>query len=358
MMEKVGPVAVRNLIDVLGSARAVFEADAGGLMQARGIGRELAATIQAQRRELDWEGEEGRAAELGARLITPLEDEYPPALKEIHDPPLALYVQGQLESRDRHAIAVVGTRRPTHYGRETAERFGYRLGQTGWCVISGLAAGVDTAAHKGALKAKGRTLAVLGSALDCIYPAENSGLAREIAKRGAVISEFPLGRRPDKTTFPMRNRIVSGMSRGVLVVEADTKSGALITANQALEQGRNVFAVPGRIDSPASRGTNDLLKRGAAAVTSIDDIEGAYEFLIPPPRAVPEAGNEAPKMKLTVDEQKIVDVLGGGDSDVDAVIRATGLQPAVVGSLLISMEMKRIVRTLPGRIVALNSGAT
>jgi DNA processing protein len=278
--------------------------------------------------------------------VTTIDDEYPAMLRDIHDPPLALYVKGKLQSRDRHAVAVVGTRHPTHYGRDTAETLGHGLAASGMTVVSGLAEGIDTAAHRGALKARGRTIAVLGGAMDCLYPPSNAGLAAQIEGQGAVVTEFPFGRQPDKTTFPMRNRIVSGMSMGVVVVEAGPSSGAMITADQALEQGRSVFAVPGRIDVQASRGCHELIKAGAKLVTGVEDILKEFEFLIP----VRAAGAE-PAPDLNADERKLLSALDEGERDVDTLIRLTGLTPASVNCLLLGLEMKRLVRVLPGRLV-------
>ena len=353
MMGRVGPVGVRSLQRSLGSVRAVFEADAAALAQAPGIGREFAAAVVAQRDHVDWRGEEDRATALGARIVTPCDPEYPRPLSEIHDPPLALYVKGNLQGGDRHAIAVVGTRRPTHYGREQASRLAYGLAKAGMTVVSGLARGVDTEAHEAALKASGRTLAVLGGALDCMYPASNKGLADRIAASGAVLSEFPLGRQPDKTTFPMRNRIVSGLSMGVVVVEAGARSGALITSAQALAQGRLVFAIPGRVDVPSAAGCLSLIRDGAKLVTCLDDILQEFEYLVPQGTAAGEPAHAIPAVPLSGDEARLAAVLEEGECDVDGLIRSTGMSPAAVNSILFSMEMKRAVRMLPGRVVEL-----
>ncbi len=236
-------------------------------------------------------------------------------------------------------------------GNKVADRIAYQLAQTGFTVVSGLARGIDTAGHRGTLKGKGRTFAVLGSALDCLYPAENAELADQIAKHGAVISEYPLGREPDRTTFPYRNRIVSGLSMGVLVVEAPFKSGALITADMALEQGRSVFAVPGRIDTPSSRGTHRLIKNGARLVDDIEDIIHEFEFLIT--EEAQASCSESLSIKFTEDEEAIIEVLCEGECDVDTLAQRTQLNVSKISSLLIGLEMKRIIRMLPGRIVAL-----
>ena len=363
MMDKIGPVGVRSLVSVLGSASAIFSASAAELQQADGIGPLLAEQILRRRDDLEVEGEMQRAAETGTRLVTPLDDEYPAALKTIHDPPLALYVRGQLKAADRHGIAVVGTRHPTHYGMDCARNLSYQLAKAGVCVISGLALGVDTAAHEGALRSGGRTLAVIGSGFDHLYPDENTGLAERIAEHGAVLSEFPFARKPDKTTFPMRNRIVSGISRGVLVIEAGLRSGAMITASQAMEQGRSVFAVPGRIDSYASAGTNALLKDGAGLVTGAGDILEHFEMLFPLPArqaADPSAPGEDRGMPVATgrpdlngDETRVITLLEGGEMGVDVLIRESGIRPAVMASLLVGLELKKVVRMLPGRQVTL-----
>lgn len=354
MMEKVGPVGVRALVSALGSAKAIFQADKNVMMKVDGVGRELARAIVEQRDNVDWKGELDRASAMGAHIVAQVDSEYPEQLLQIHDPPLALYVWGTLKSRDKHSIAIVGTRRPTHYGRESAANLAYQLAKAGFVIVSGLARGIDTAAHQGALKAKGRTLAVIGSALDCIYPASNVDLARIISEKGAVITEFPFGKHPDKTTFPMRNRILSGLSMGVLVVEAGSTSGALITARQGLEQGRSVFAVPGRIDSHASRGSHRLIKDGARLIENVDDVLHEYEFLIPP--SVKQfAGKDSRRPELSDNEACLIGLLKDGETDVDSLIRASGLKPAVVSALLIGLEMKKMIRMLPGRVVELRN---
>lgn len=350
MMDRVGPVSVRSLCQALGSVAAVLVADAGALAQAEGVGRATAQAIVEARGRIDVAGEERRADAAGARIITPVDIEYPEPLKEIHDPPLALYVRGALEGRDRHAIAVVGTRRPTHYGQRCAEMLAGQLARAGMTVVSGLALGIDTAAHRGALQSQGRTLAVLGGALDCLYPPANATLADRIAEQGAVLTEFPFGRRPDKTTFPMRNRIVSGLSMGVLVVEADLRSGAIITTREALEQGRAVFAVPGRIDSPASRGCHVMIREGARLVTGVEDVLAEYEFLFRA-RGAPGGEKRDTNVPLSAEEQAIMDHLVRGEQPVDALIRESGLAPGRVSALLIGLEMKKMVRMLPGRLV-------
>ncbi|MFA5042701.1 MAG: DNA-processing protein DprA [Kiritimatiellia bacterium] len=362
MMADIGPVSVRALVAALGSPQAIFQAAKGDLLGVEGIGPALAAKIVSRRGRLRPDEELARARKLGCDIVTPADATYPKPLLTIHDPPLALYVWGTLAPGDKRALAVVGSRHTSLYGRETAEKFAFHLAKSGFVVVSGLARGIDTAAHRGALQGGGRTLAVLGGALDCLYPEENAALASGIARQGAVLSEFPLGRQPDRTTFPMRNRIVSGLCMGVLVVEAGSTSGALITAHQALDQGRCVFAVPGRIDSPASKGSHRLIKQGARLVESVDDVLEEFEFLIPPagPGALPgqsalvwakpDAANLPP---LNPDEEKIVCALAEEELDMDVLTRTTGVPAAALSVSILGLEMKRVVRMLPGRRVAL-----
>ncbi len=357
MMEGIGPVRVRSLIESLGSVTDILTADFDALRRGKAVGPELARSIITQRERLDPEAEIRTAEANGARVITPLDETYPEPLRTIYDPPLALYVWGTLDSRDKHGIALIGSRRTTHYGRQMADRLAYQLARTGFTVVSGLARGIDTAAHEGALKGGGRTLSVLGGALDKLYPAENKVLAERIAEQGAVLSEFPFGREPDRTTFPMRNRIVSGLSMGVVVVEAGFKSGALHTTDAALEQGRTVFAVPGRVDSPSARGAHQLIKNGAKLVEDVDDILQEFEFLVPPEKRKAQPHLEArPEVQLSEEEQSIVKALWQGEQDVDTLARATELNSARVSSLLIGLEMKRVIRMLPGRLVELSEG--
>jgi DNA processing protein len=354
MLDQVGPVRTRNLIAALGSPEAVFAADAALLQQVPGIGREVASGIVAQGAQVDPTAEEERASRHGARVVAFCDEDYPAILKEIYDPPLALYVWGTLTAADRHGLAVVGTRHVTHYGQSVADRMAYGLARAGFTIVSGLARGIDTVAHQAAIKAGGRTLAVLGSALDKLYPAENKDLAARIAEQGAVISEYPMGRPPDRQTFPYRNRIVAGLSVGLLVIEAGEKSGAVITANAALEQGRHVYAVPGRIDTPTARGCHALIKQGAKLVETIDDIVDDINLLFPKKiedRA--EALKRTPDVTLSPDEVAAVRALAGGGLHVDALARACGLGAARLNALLLGLEMKRVLRILPGRMVEL-----
>ena len=355
MIDGLGPVSVRRLVEQLGSPKAILEADREALMEARGVGEKMALKILVQRDHLDPETEIKKAADEGARIITLLDDEYPEALKSIHDPPLALYVRGSLRPSDAKALGIVGSRSTSHYGLSAADRLAYQLAQTGFTVVSGLARGTDTAAHSGALKGKGRTIAVLGGAIDCLYPPENDGLAAKIANHGAVISEYPMGRQVDRMTFPYRNRIISGLSMGVLLIESTVKGGSMHTIDAAMEQGRTVFALPGRIDMPGARGPHRLIKNGAKLVESLDDILEEFEFLIPEAeRQAPAAETAArPDVPLTEAETKIVEALWGEALDVDSLARAVGMKSYELSGLLLGLEMKRVVCMRPGRMVEL-----
>ena len=355
MIEGLGPVSVRRLIDMLGSPKAILEADRDALMKARGIGEKLALKIITQRDRIDAGAEIRKAAAAGVLIITPLDEEYPVALKAIHDPPLALYVRGRLLPEDTKALAIVGSRSTSHYGLSAADRLAFQLGQVGFTVVSGLARGADTAAHSGALKSGGRTIAVLGGAIDCLYPPENEELAEKIARRGAVVSEYPMGRQADRMTFPYRNRIISGLSMGVLLVESGVKGGSMHTMDAAMEQGRTVFALPGRIDSPGARGPHRLIKNGAKLVEKLDDILEEYEFLIPPAELeAPEMYTAArPDVPMSEAEAKVVEALWKEPLDVDSLAREAGLKSQELSGMLLGLEMKRVVRMLPGRIVEL-----
>lgn len=358
MIDNLGPVRVRKLIAALGNPETIFTASQAELQLADGIGAELAKKIIAQREEVDPVEEEKKAAKFDARIITFEDAEYPEQLKTIYDPPIALYVRGTLEKKDKHSLGIVGTRDATHYGLSVTDKLSYQLAKVGFCVISGLARGIDTAAHKAALKGGGRTIAVLGSALDTLYPPENAALADAIAKSGAVVTEYTMGREADRTTFPYRNRIVAGMSLGLIVVEAGINSGALITANDAAEQGRIIFAVPGRIDSPAARGCHQLIKNGARLIEDIDDVLQEFEYLIPAgtKRKAQEELPLRPDVPMNENEQAVVRALWKGALDIDALARASNLKMHEVSALLLGLEMKRVARILPGRIVELVEG--
>lgn len=345
---KVGPVRVRNLLQALGSVDAILSETESRLALIEGIGSSIARAIVKGREAWSPEEEFARMEKLGISVVDMEDEAYPSRLREIYDPPLVLYYKGKLESSRRRALAVVGSRQTTPYGFETTRKLAFQCAYAGFTVVSGLARGIDTAAHQGALAAKGHTVAVFGNSLDRVYPEENEALAEKIAEGpGALFSEFPLGTPPDKYTFPMRNRIVSGLSEGVLVVEAGKKSGAMITARVALDQGRQVFAVPGRIDNPQAKGCHDLIRNGAKLVESVEDIVGEFESLFPPQELETPREN-APK--LPPEERAVLEVLGVDEMAFDQIIEKCGLPSSIVSISLLRLELKKLIRQLPGRL--------
>ncbi len=245
MIEGVGPVRARSLLEHFGEAPKILAASKSALLRVRNIGDEVAEKISSWEKSVDLAGELKRISDFGCHVLIPSDENYPPLLREIYDPPLVLYVKGTLTAKDKNGVAMVGSRMTTHYGMETARKLAYQLAYVGVTVVSGGARGIDTAAHQGALSGKGRTIAVLGTGINLVAPAENAELFERIAANGAVITQFPFNRPADKQSFPIRNRIVAGMTLGTVVVEANLTSGALITANFANEYGRQIFAVPG-----------------------------------------------------------------------------------------------------------------
>ena len=270
---------------------------------------------------------------------------------------MALYVKGSLTAKDKNAVAMVGSRMTTHYGLETARKLAYQLAYVGVTVVSGGARGIDTAAHQGALVAKGRTVCVLGTGINIVFPPENAELFGRIAESGAVITQYPFNRSADKQSFAIRNRIVAGMTLGTVVVEADLNSGALITSNFATEYGRQVFAVPGRIDSPRSKGCHDLIKKGAKLCEGVEDILSEFEYLFPSSNRPPTASETGvlPALELSENEQKVFDAVPAADeASIDEIIRASGLPSSAVNVALFSLEMKRLVKQLPGKMFVRN----
>lgn len=351
LIEHVGPVRVRQLLDHFGEAPAILRATKQQLLQVRGIGEETADAICGWESGVDLAGELKRVAAFGCHVFTQEDGEYPELLRQIYDPPIVLYVKGTLTAQDKNSIALVGSRQTTSYGTETARKLGYQLAYVGVTVVSGGARGIDTAAHQGALAAKGRTIAVLGTGINLVFPPENAELFERIAASGAVISQFPFNRPADKQSFPIRNRIVAGMTLGTVVVEANLSSGALITANFATDYGRQVFAVPGRVDSPRSKGCHELIKKGAKLCEGADDILGEFEYLFPASNkpASPAETGVLPALSLSENEGKILAAVGTEEKHIDEVIRACSLPASAVSVGLLSLEMKRMVRQLPGK---------
>ena len=349
MLPKIGPVRVRRLMEACGGPAAVLRASVSSLQKVPGVGPESAGIVRQWESSIDLTAEQDRMREMGLTLLTESDPAWPEGLRQMHDAPLLLYVHGKVEPRDRSAIGVVGSRKATAYGLTCAKKFAFQLAHAGVTVLSGLARGIDTAAHEGAVAAKGRTIAVIGSGLGRLYPPENKALADRIASgHGAVVSEFPIMTEPDKQTFPQRNRIVSGWSQGILVVEAPSWSGALITANNAADQGRTVYAIPGPIDRPSSAGCNKLIQNGARLVLDAADILDDMNALLPVTAAMPSP-SQNPAVSLTESEQLIWDALAEGETQLDSIISRTGLPAASASSQLMRMELKRLVKQLPGR---------
>jgi DNA processing protein len=340
MATGIGPVRFQRLLQICGGARGAWQASDLELAAA-GLERRTADALRRLRQRTSPEAVARRLAQLGVRALTLLDDDYPSNLRQVADAPPVLFVRGSLRPADSEAVALVGTRRATAYGRAVAERLAGDLAGAGVTVVSGLAKGVDTAAHLAALEAGGRTLAVLGNGLDQVYPPENGGLARRIAEpgRGALVSEFAPGVPPDAVNFPRRNRVISGLSRATVIVEAGERSGALITADFALEQGRDVLAVPGSIFSVMSLGANQLLRQGAMPVTCARDI---LDVLGAAADSTPTRPDEAPD--VSPPEAAVWRALTGEPRHADDLARTLGLSPGEVAATLTLLEVKGLAR--------------
>jgi DNA processing protein len=357
MIPHIGPIRLRNLQDRLGSPAAILGASRQQLLSVPGIGDAGADSIVHWEKTIDLAAELRRVEDFKCHIVTWADEDYPPLLKQIYDPPILLYVRGTLTARDKNSVAIVGSRMTTHYGLGVARKFAYQLAYTGVTVVSGGARGIDTAAHQGAMNVSGgRTIAVLGTGINIVFPPENAALFEKISENGAVITQFPFNRPADKQTFPIRNRIVAGMTLGTVVVEANMTSGALITANFANEAGRQVFAVPGSIDSPRSKGCHDLIKKGAKLCEGVEDILSEFEYLFPPSNkpASPAETGVLPGLELSGNEQLVYNTLSHAEITVDDVIQGSGLPASAASVALFSLEMKRLIRQLPGRVYVKN----
>lgn len=371
-LPNIGPITLNRLLAELGGdPRAVLAAGKRTLESVKGVGPVISDTVVAWREHFDLAREEERMAQSGADFLTTRDAAYPKLLQTIHDPPIGLYRRGGYDFG--HAcVGIVGSRRTTLYGQSVAKKFGAELARLGFCVVSGLARGIDTAAHEGALAVGGKTAAVLGAGIDIIYPPENLALYRKIEAAGAILSEFPFGRRADRQSFAMRNRIVAGMCETIIVVESDVDGGAMITAKFAGEQGRLIFAVPGRIDQNTSAGCHQLIRDGATLMTSVDDLLGELNYLdglrpqpIPPKVGMGEGAAEEqsdlgslaagggegdagratrPAGNLSAEEARVYECFrGGAILSPDALAEQTGLGAGVLSSTLMMLELKRLV---------------
>src|SRR4051812_45272508 len=339
-LPNIGPITLNRLLAELGGdPRTIFSTSAKRLEEIKGVGPAISSSIVNWTEHFDLAREEERMAKASTAFLTTRDNAYPRLLKEINDPPIGVYRKGNYEFTNP-CIAIVGSRRTTLYGQSVAKKLGAELARLGFCVVSGLARGIDTAAHEGALSVGGKTAAVLGCGIDIIYPPENFDLYRRIVETGAVLSEFPFGRKADKQTFPMRNRVVSGMCEAIVVVESDVSGGAMITARFAGEQGRLIYAVPGRIDQPSSAGCHQLIRDGATLFTNIDDLLNELNYLDGlRPQAIETAGQprllEQLMPQLDGAEAKVIGVFAGGSLlGVDAISAATGLGSSEVSVAL------------------------
>lgn len=351
LTDEVGPVTFANLVDRFGSAAEALRASTAQLATVPGIGQATAAKIVESRQQVDVAAELDLARKLGVTILTLRDGAYPYALRHIPDPPAVLYVQGELRETDAVSLAIVGSRRCSRYGFEQSQRFGHLLARAGITVISGMARGIDAAAHEGAIAAGGRTVAVLGCGLSITYPPEHDRLREQIVAHGAVVSELPLLTAPEAGHFPGRNRIIAGLSLGTLVVEAAARSGALITARLAQEYNREVFAIPGRIDSPFSQGPHNLITDGAKLVQCLDDILddlGDVGKVIRPPGADP-LSDTTPIVSLTESERRLLEAMDGEPRGIEELLARAGLPLPEVMSLLTQLQLKAQVSQLPGQ---------
>jgi DNA processing protein len=348
----VGPRIRQSLLERFGSPEAVFEAAPSELRDTPGVGAKLCQRITAARGEIDVEGELELCRTKGVSLVTLDDEAYPRALREIPDPPGLLFVRGEILPADALSVAIVGTRHASPYGLRQAGRLAAGLARAGLTIVSGLARGVDAAAHRGALEAGGRTLAVLGSGVLNIYPPEHVELAIEVAGQGAVLSESPSRAAPLAGAFPQRNRIITGMTLGVIVVEAGDRSGALISARHAMEQNREVFAVPGPVDSRTSRGCHRLIRDGARLVESADDVLEELGPLVEAATALDGRTVHHPaELQLNELEKQVLDAISTEPTSVDKIVAASAMPVPQVLSILSVLEMRRLIRRLSGAVV-------
>jgi len=354
LLTDIGPVIARRLISAFGEPEVIFNMDIHELMKVEDVGETRARHIINFK---DWERVEREIEmirENGIKVITIKDRGYPDGLKRLNDAPPVLYIKGEIRESDRCAVAIVGSRTPTYYGYQVAERMSRELALKGMTIVSGMARGIDTSSHRGAIMAGGRTIAVLGSGLDVPYPKENKTLMEKIISNGAVVSEFPLGTQPEKGNFPRRNRIISALSLGVIVVEATIDSGALITVGYALEQGKDVFAVPGNITSKKSKGTNDLIKKGARLVENADEVIDELKEQLK--GVLRDGGRDMEKRAypMTEDEERVFRAIEEEPKHVDDIVRETNLSASKVLSLLSNLEIKGAVREIGGKRFVIN----
>ena len=353
-VEGIGPGKVRNLLAKFKTTKNILETDyqtltsiinkklAKGIVEAVRIRGEIEKTVEDELKKLD---------KLGGKIITIWDKEYPALLKKIYDPPLLFYLLGELTENDQYSIAIVGTRQPTNYGKVQAERISMELSKQGITIVSGMARGIDSIAHNSAIKFGGRTISVVGSGLDVIYPPENRKLFEKIVEAGAVISEYPLGTKPDAQNFPKRNRLISGLCLGVIIIETGIIGGAMQTAAFALDQNREVFALPGNVGVRQSEGTNLLIQKSEAElITSAEDVILELEI-----KLKPVLGKNIPKQQidLSLFEEKIINVLNSEPLHIDKIASLANLSTSDCLVNLLSLEFKGLIKQLPGKMFAL-----
>ncbi|MBZ5515420.1 MAG: DNA-processing protein DprA [Acidobacteriia bacterium] len=358
-IEGLGVRTAHALVEHFGSAQAAYMASLTEL-EACGIPAHIAQAVFAQTGLKEAEKEMAAAAKAQCQLLAYDSPDYPPLLRQLPDPPLVLYVRGDVHVLSQHALAIVGTRRPSAYGSQVAHRLARDLAERQLVIVSGLARGIDSCAHRGALEGKGKTVAVQGRGMDAIYPSENRKLAEKIVENGAIISEFPLGTGPTPENFPIRNRIISGLSLGVVVVEGAEYSGSLITARLALEQNREVFGVPGNITAAQSFGPNQLIKQGAKLVDQwvdvIEEFPAEVRKQLLPPVEASEGKSEAPEtgtlfeQSLSPEQKAVFNVLRADEATfVDSIFGSVALPPPQILQALLELEMTGLIRQLPGK---------
>jgi len=358
MIPEIGPIRANKLISYFGSATKIFQADIEEIKNSAEINDKIAEKILKSVNFLDVQGEFEKAKELGIKIVTINDKEYPLQLKTLNDPPIVLYIKGDITEKDIYSIAIVGTRKPTEYGKTITEKLTKELTELNITIVSGLARGIDTVAHKTAINFCGRTIAVLGNGLNVYYPSENHKLQDAIANSGAVVSEFPLGVRPEKRNFPRRNRLISALSLGTVVIESAEKSGALITAKYSAEQGKDVFAVPGSILSKYSRGPHLLIKQGAKLIEKaqdvVEEISILAEWIKKKTQNINVAikNNENTKNELSNVEKKILDILKSFPQglNIDILHKKINQPFNILSEGIVSLELKGFVKSLPGKV--------
>lgn len=350
MIPGLGNVILRRLFEKFLDVNAIFEANFFDLMGVEGLGKGIARKILDRGFLERAEREILKAERAGAKVLTYQDPAYPLLLREIHNPPMVLFVKGREIPLEQTFVGLVGSRNPTHYGLKTAERISMALAKRGAGVVSGLARGIDGSAHGGCLRAKGFTIGVLGTGIDVVYPKSNGKLFDQMVHEGAVLSEFPMGTAPEPRNFPIRNRVISGLARGVAVIEATRKSGSLITAALALEQNREIFAVPGSIDSFKSTGTHWLIKQGAKLIESADDILDELWFLKQSTGMKKEREPLLPKGKMDGVERTLYDIIGNYPIHIDQIARTGAMDAGQVAMILLKMELNGTIRQLPGKM--------